>query len=84
MTATEAAPRPWWLGPALWTALLRHAIPVVGVLFLGWLPLDFLLFLLVETWLFLTLRTGIEVDLESAASGRSADDDRQGRSAWSD
>jgi len=60
VTATEAAPRPGWLGPALWAAILRHAIPVAGVLFLGWLPLDFLLFLVIETWLFITLRAGVE------------------------
>ena len=54
------APAARWLGPPLWAALFRHAIPVAGVLFLGWLPLDFLLFLLIETWLFLTLRMGVE------------------------
>jgi hypothetical protein len=53
-------PRPGWFGPALWAALLRHAIPVAGVLFLGWLPLDFLLYFVLETWLFLTLRMGVE------------------------
>ena len=60
MTDAEQAPRRGWLGPPLWAAILRHAIPVGGVLFLGWLPLDFLLFLLIETWLFLTLRMGVE------------------------
>lgn len=60
MTATEAAARPGWLGPPLWAALLRHAIPVAGVLLLGWRPLDFLLFFVIETWLFLTLRMGVE------------------------
>jgi hypothetical protein len=49
-----------WLRPALFAALFRHAIPVVGVLAFGWLPLDVLLFLLLETWLFLTLRIGAE------------------------
>jgi hypothetical protein len=49
-----------WLGPRLWTALLRHALPVLGVLLLGWSALDFLLYLLLETWLFLTLRMGVE------------------------
>jgi hypothetical protein len=54
------APRPGWLGPPLWAAILRHAIPVAGVLFLGWHPLDFLLFIFLETWLFITLRAGVE------------------------
>jgi hypothetical protein len=60
VTLPEDAARPGWLGPALWTALLRHAIPVGGVLLLGWLPLDFLLYFVIETWLFLTLRMGVE------------------------
>jgi hypothetical protein len=46
--------------PALWTALFRHLVPVVGVVALGWHPLDVLVFLFVETWLFLTLRMGTE------------------------
>lgn len=49
----------WW-GPRLWASLLRHAIPVLGVMFLGWSPLDFLLYFVLETWLFLTLRMGVE------------------------
>jgi hypothetical protein len=54
---------PSWLGPALWAALLRHSIPVLGVLVLGWSPLEFLVFVVLETWLFLTLRTGVEATL---------------------
>ncbi len=60
MTAGVGPRSTVWLGPPLWAAIARHAIPVAGVLFLGWLPLDFLLFLLLETWLFLTLRMGVE------------------------
>ena len=64
MSAAEAVSRrERWLRPALWTALFRHAVPVLGVLFLDWQPLDVLLFLFVETWLFLTLRMGTEVVL---------------------
>jgi hypothetical protein len=60
VTVPKDAARPGWLGPVLWAALLRHAIPVGGVLLLGWLPLDFLLYFVIETWLFLTLRMGVE------------------------
>jgi len=64
MSEAEAVSRrERWLRPALWTALFRHAVPVLGVLFLDWQALDVLLFLFVETWLFLTLRTGTEVVL---------------------
>ena len=64
MSEPEAVSRrEGWLRPALWTALFRHAVPVAGVLFLDWQALDVLLFLFVETWLFLTLRTGTEVVL---------------------
>ena len=62
MSGPEAHSRVW-LRPALWTALFRHAVPVLGVLFLDWQALDVLLFLFVETWLFLTLRVGTEVVL---------------------
>jgi hypothetical protein len=55
-----------WLGPRLWSSLARHAIPVAGVLFLGWGALDFLLFLVLETWLFITLRMGVEATLSPA------------------
>lgn len=69
-TTGDAEPvRPGWLGPALWTSVLRHSIPVAGVLFLGWLPLDVLCFLLLETWLFLTLHAAAEATL-SAAMGK--------------
>lgn len=61
--ATTGPTRRGWLGPPLWTALARHAIPVLGVLFLGWSALDFLLYFLLETWLFLTLRMGVEATL---------------------
>jgi hypothetical protein len=61
--AEDESPQRIWLRPALWTALFRHAVPVLGVLFLDWQALDVLLFLFVETWLFLTLRTGTEVVL---------------------
>jgi len=61
--AEDNSPERTWLRPALWTALFRHAVPVLGVLFLDWQALDVLLFLFVETWLFLTLRTGTEVVL---------------------
>jgi hypothetical protein len=56
----DISPTRRWLRPALWTALFRHLVPVVGVLALGWHPLDVLVFLFVETWLFLTLRMGVE------------------------
>jgi hypothetical protein len=56
----DISPARRWLRPALWTALVRHLVPVVGVLALGWHPLDVLVFLFVETWLFLTLRMGTE------------------------
>jgi hypothetical protein len=59
----EISPSPRWLRPALWTALFRHAVPVLGVLFLDWQALDVLLFLFVETWFFLTLRTATEAVL---------------------
>jgi len=62
MSGPEAHSRVW-LRPALWTALFRHAVPVLGVLFLDWQALDVLLFLFVETWLFLTLRVGAETVL---------------------
>jgi hypothetical protein len=56
----DISPTRRWLRPALWTALFRHLVPVVGVIALGWHPLDVLVFLFVETWLFLTLRMGTE------------------------
>lgn len=56
--------KPGWLRAELGAALLRHSLPVAGMLFLGWLPLDVLLFLLIETWLFLTLRVGVETALD--------------------
>jgi hypothetical protein len=62
MSGPEAHSR-GWLRPALWTALFRHAVPVLGVLFLDWQALDVLVFLFIETWLFLTLRVGTEVVL---------------------
>ena len=58
--AEDISPTRRWLRPALWTALFRHLVPVVGVLALGWHPLDVLVFLFVETWLFLTLRMAAE------------------------
>jgi hypothetical protein len=58
--AEDISPTRRWLRPALWTALFRHLVPVVGVLALGWHPIDVLVFLFVETWLFLTLRMGTE------------------------
>jgi hypothetical protein len=56
----DISPARSWVRPALWTALFRHLVPVVGVVALGWHPLDVLVFLFVETWLFLTLRMGTE------------------------
>lgn len=56
----DISPARRWVRPAFWTALFRHAVPVVGVVALGWHPLDVLVFLFVETWLFLTLRAGTE------------------------
>ena len=67
--AEDNSPERTWLRPALWTALFRHAVPVLGVLFLDWQALDVLLFLFVETWLFLTLRTGTEVVLNRSFGG---------------
>jgi hypothetical protein len=67
--AEDNSPARIWLRPALWTALFRHAVPVLGVLFLDWQALDVLLFLFVETWLFLTLRTGTEVVLNRSFGG---------------
>lgn len=55
-----------WFGPRLWSSLARHAIPVAGVLFLGWHALDVLLFLVLETWLFITLRMAVEATLSPA------------------
>lgn len=58
--AEDISPARRWVRPAFWTALFRHLVPVVGVLALGWHPLDVLVFLFVETWLFLTLRMAAE------------------------
>lgn len=68
MSASDAPARPAWRDVlarrALWSALARQALPVAGVLFLGWPVLDVALFFLLETWLFLTLRAGVELTLD--------------------
>jgi hypothetical protein len=61
-----------------WNVVARNAIPVVGVLALGWSATLVIVFYLVETWLFFSLRWSIEIaikhDLATTAtvSGRQA------------
>lgn len=50
--------------PAFRGALMRQALPVIGVFFLAWPALDVVAFFLFEVWLFLTLRFALEVTLD--------------------
>jgi hypothetical protein len=66
--AGEQPPLPGWREvvrrPAFRASAVRQALPVIGVLFLRWPPLDIVVFFLLEVWLFLTLRVAFEVTFD--------------------
>ena len=57
-------------GPALlrstafWSALFRHAPPVVGVTAFGWSGGTIALFYVLESWLFLTTRSAVDITFD--------------------
>jgi hypothetical protein len=61
-----------------WSVVARNAIPVAGVLALGWSATLVIVFYLVETWLFFSLRWSIEIAIKhdlattAAVSGKQA------------
>jgi hypothetical protein len=72
------APPPTWREvvrrPAFRSAVLRQALPVLGVLFFHWEPIDIAAFFLLDAWLFLTLRMAVEMtsDPKYATPGRES------------
>jgi hypothetical protein len=57
--------------PGFWIAVLRQALPVAGVLLLGWPVAQASVLFLVDLWLALTLRTALELTFQSRAADAS-------------
>src|SRR5690606_40923776 len=52
-------PQGWPL--AFWSMVLRHSLPVVGVAAFGWSGVTIAIFFVLESWLFLTTRSAVEM-----------------------
>lgn len=48
-----------------WSVVARNAIPVAGVFLLGWSAVNAVLYYLIETWLFFSLRASVEITFDS-------------------
>lgn len=49
---------------AFWSALFRHTLPVVGVTVFGWSGGTIALFFVLESWLFLTTRSAVDITFD--------------------
>ena len=49
---------------AFWVALLRNAVPVLGVFAFGWASMHLVVYFLLESWLVLALRASLEIVLD--------------------
>ena len=54
--------------PQLWLVLLRRAIPIVGVGLWGWPGASIAIYFLLESWLFLTVRSAVEITFDPGYS----------------
>src|SRR5262245_47517634 len=71
--SAPAAPPPTWREvlrrPSFRAALLRQAVPVIGVVVLGWPAVEVAIFFLLDTWLFLTARASCDIALDTKFGG---------------
>jgi len=65
-----------WRTPAFWTIVLRHVIPVVGVVFFAWPAFQIAVFFVFESWLMLSLYAATDLTFNPKYGGAKTRDAR--------